>query len=232
MKSNKETKYRLFLFCGMMAPIILGIAVVIAGYLTPDYDQITDTISQMGIPDRPYAWLLHGGYYVYALLMGIAAYGLSRTMDSVLGARNLAMMLGIHAFGTMLLAVFPDSDNSIIKHLVHDVMSVAAYLPLIIGIFISRNLARREIILKTAGILGIFIIVVNIPMPVINLIHPLSLVGGLLQRILSGLSYLWLVLIFYLLYRKSVIIEHQSRFTGMTYLPRKVESISAPSDSR
>jgi len=232
MESNKETKYRFFLLCGVIAPIILGIAIVVAGHLTPDYDQITDSISKMGIPGRPYAWLLHGGYYVYALLMSIAAYGLCRTMDSVPGASNLVKLLGIHALGTMLLAVFPDSDNSIFKHLVHDVMSVAAYLPLIIGIFISRSLARREIILKTAGILGVFIIVVNIPMPVINLVNPLSLVGGLLQRMLSGLSYLWLALIFYLLYRRSLVIERQSRFTGMTYLPGKIESIPAPSDSR
>lgn len=232
MKSDKETKYRFFLFCGVLAPIILGITIVVAGHLTPDYNQVTDTISKMGISGRPYTWLLHSGYYVYALLMGVAAYGLSRTLNSVPGANNLAMLLGIHAFGTMLLAVFPDSNDSIFKHLVHDVMSVTAYLPLIIGIFISRNLARQEIILKTAGILGIFIIIVNLPMPVINIVTPLSSVGGLLQRILSGFSYLWLALTFYLLYRKRLVIERRSRIIGMTCLPLKVERTPARSVSR
>jgi hypothetical membrane protein len=192
----------------MLAPIILGLVIFVVGQLTPDYNQVSDTISRMGTPERPYAWLLHGGYYVYAILMGVAAYGLSRTIGSTPRANGLAILLGIHALGTMLLAVFPDSVNSTTKHIVHDIMSGISYLPLIIGIFISRKIARHEMTLRVAGIIGIFIIIINVPMPVINMVSPLASIGGLLQRILSGCSFLWLTLIFFMLYRKRRSTEY------------------------
>ena len=74
MRANEDRKYRFFLFCGILAPIIIGIVIIVVGQLTPDYNQVSDSISWMGIPDRPYAWLLHGGYYVYGILMCMAAY--------------------------------------------------------------------------------------------------------------------------------------------------------------
>ena len=211
MKSSEDSKYRLLLFFGMLAPIILAVVIFAVGQLTPDYNQVSDSVSLMGTPDRPYAWLLHGGYYVYGVLMGIAAYGLSRTIGPAPGANNLAKLLGIHAFGTVLLAVFPDSVDSAFKHIVHDIMSTACYLPLIIGIFIARRIANHELTLKVAGILGIFIIIINIPMPVINIVGPLASIGGLLQRILSGCSFLWLTLTFFLLYKNYRSIEYRMK---------------------
>lgn len=217
MKSSEDSKYRLLLFCGVLAPIIIGVVIIVVGQLTPDYNQISDSISRMGTPDRPYAWLLHGGYYAYGILMGIAAYGLSRTISSAPRANILAMLLGIHAFGTILLAIFPDSVNSTFRHIVHDVMSVTSYLPLLIAILISRRIARHELTLKVAGFLGIFIIIINLPMPVINMVGPLASIGGLLQRILSGCSFFWLTLTFFLLYRNRRSIEWRMKDVKVPY---------------
>ncbi len=218
MKSSEDSKYRPLLFCGVLAPIIMGVVIIVVGQLTPDYSQVSDSISRMGIPERPYAWLLHSGYYVYGILLGIAAYGLSRTIGSRSKTNALAILLGIHAFGMMLLAVFPDSVNSTFKHIVHDIMSITSYLPLIIGIFISRKIVRHERTLKVVGILGIFIIIINLPMPVINMVSPLASIGGLLQRILSGCSFFWLTLTFFLLYRKRCSIECPVKSTRVRYI--------------
>ena len=217
MKSNEESKYRSLLFCGVLAPIIVGTIIIVVGQLTPDYSQVSDSISRMGTPGSSYAWLLHVGYYVYGILMGMAAYGLSRTIGSVPRANSLAILLGIHAFGTVLLAVFPDSVDSMFKHIVHDVMSTTSYLPLLIGIFVSRRIARQEITLKVVGILGIFILIINLPMPFINMVSPLATIGGLLQRILSGCSFCWLTLTFFLLYRKYRSTERQAGVEDVSY---------------
>jgi len=225
MKSNEGSKYRFLLLCGVLAPIIIGVVIIVTGQLTPDYSQVSDSVSRTGTPGRPYAWLLHGGYYVYGILMGIAAYGLSRTIGSVPGANGLAVLLGIHAFGMMLLAVFPDSVDSTFKHVVHDVMSVVSYLPLLLGIFISRRIARQEMTLKVVGILGIFIVVINLPMPFINMVSPLATVGGLLQRILSGCSFLWLTLTFFLLYSKRRSIECRTENIQEPYSLASTESV-------
>ncbi len=206
-KLNSYRITRFLLLCGALAPVILGVVIIVTGQLTPDYNPISDTVSRMGIPGSPYAWLLHSGYYVYGILMGVAAYGLSRTIGSIPMANGLAILLGIHAFGTILMAVFTDSADSTFKHVVHDVISTTSYLPLLIGIFISHRIARQKRILKVAGILGIFVIIINLPMPIINMVSPLATISGLLQRILSACSYLWLTLTFLVLYKNITRIE-------------------------
>ncbi len=217
MKPDENGKYRRLLFCGIVAPIFMGVVIITVGHLTPDYSQITDSISLMGIPERPYAWLLHSGYYFYGSFMGIAAYGVSRTIGSIPRANSLAILLVIHAFGMVLLAIFPDNVDSTTRHIVHDIMSVTSYLPLLIGILLSRRIARDEVTLKASGIFGIFIIIINLPMPVINMVSPLSSIGGLLQRILTGFSFLWLSLTFFLLYRKRRQIEVPEKSIRLSY---------------
>jgi len=186
---------------------MMMVIILVIGQITPDYNPISDSISRMGTPDKPYAVVLHGSYFIYGVLMGMAAYGLYQTMGCTDNAKRLAMLLGIHAIGTVLLAVFPDSVNLPLKHIIHDVMSVTCYLPLLLGILISRGIARQERTLKVTGILGLVIIIINLPMPVINMIDPLKSIGGLLQRLLSGSSFFWLTLTFFLLYRKRCVLQ-------------------------
>ena len=202
MKSSGDSTPRFFLFCGVLAPVMMMVIILVVGQITPDYNPISDSISRMGTPDRPYAVVLHGSYFVYGVLMGTAAYGVYQTMGCTDSTKRLAILLGTHAIGTVLLAVFPDSVNSPLKHIIHDAMSVISYLPLLAGILISRRIARQERTLKVTGILGLVILIINLPMPVINMIDPLKSIGGLLQRLLSGSSFIWLTLTFFLLHRK------------------------------
>jgi hypothetical membrane protein len=203
---------------------MMMVIILVIGQITPDYNPISDSISRMGTPDRPYAVVLHGSYFVYGVLMGIAAYGLCQTMSCTDSAKRLAILLGIHAIGTMLLAVFPDSVDLPLKHVIHDVMSVTSYLPLLVGILISRGIARQERTLKVTGILGLVIIIINLPMPVINMIDPLKSIGGLLQRLLSGSSFFWLTLTFFLLYRKRCALRRTG--TQLSQEPLTAQSAS------
>ena len=206
MKSGGDSTPRFFLFCGVLAPVMMVVIIIVVGQITPDYDPISDTISQMGIPDRPHAIVINGGYVIYGILMCLAAYGLYRGISSTSTAKRLAILLGIHAIGTILLGVFPDSLNLLPKHftddLLHNTISAISYLPLLIGILIFLGIARQERALKVTGILGLVILIINLPMPVINMIDPLKSIVGLLQRLLAGSSFFWLTLTFFLLHRK------------------------------
>ena len=207
MKSSEDSKYPFLLFCGVLAPVMVMVVILVIGQITPDYNPITDTISRMGTADRPYAAVLHGSYFAYGVLVSIAAYGLYQTMGCTDSAKALAVLLGTHAIGTVLLAVFPDSVDLLLRHLIHDAMSAISYLPLLAGILISRGIARQERTLKVTGILGLVIIIINLPMPVLNIVEPLKPVAGLLQRLLAGGSFFWLSLTFFLLYRKRCALE-------------------------
>jgi len=211
MKSKEDNISRFLLLCGVFAPIIMMVIIIVVGQITPDYNPISDTISQMGTPERPYAIVLNGGYVIYGILMGLAAYGLYRSISSTTTAQRLTILLCIHAMGTILLGVFPDSLDLLPKHftadLLHNTVSAISYLPLLAGILIARGIARQEKTLKVTGILGLVIIIINLPMPFINMIDPLKSIGGLLQRLLSGSSFFWLSLTFFLLYRKRCALQ-------------------------
>jgi hypothetical membrane protein len=202
MKRTGDDISPFLLLCGVLAPVMMLVIIIVVGKITPDYNPVSDTISQMGIPGQPYAMVLHGGYIFYGLLMGTAAYGLYRSLNFTRQAKGLAVLIGIHAAGIMLLAVFPDSRDSPLKHIIHDVISTISYLPLIISVLIARGIARREKALKVVGILGLAVIAINLPMPVINMVEPFKQVSGLIQRLLSASSFSWLTLVFLLLYRK------------------------------
>jgi len=206
VKSKEDNITRFLLLCGVFAPIIMMSIIIVVGQITPDYDPISNTISQMGTPASPYAILLNGGYVIYGILMGLAACGLYRSISSTIMAQRMTMLLCIHAIGTILLGVFPDSLDLIPKQftddLLHNTVSVISYVPLLVGILVFRRIAYQEKALRVAGILGLVIVAISLPMPTIAMFEPLKPISGLLQRLLSGSSFFWLTLTFFLLYRR------------------------------
>jgi hypothetical membrane protein len=202
MKPYRDAKSRSFLFCGMIAPVILGITVLVVGCITPGYDPIADSVSLMGTPEQPYAWLLSSGYWIYGGLMCFAAYGLSRIFTEVPQIKLLSTLLFIHALGTILLAVFPDSTTSFNREMIHNFVSAVAYAPLLGMIYIFRNLVRNNSSFSRLGAFGLVVLIVNIPIPFVHMIGPLSVIGGLLQRVLCACSFTWLRFAFFSLYKK------------------------------
>jgi len=206
MKTNGNDISRFLLLCGVFAPVMMMFTIFIVGQITQDYNPISDSISQMGIPDRPYSILLNAGYVVYGMLIGLAARGLSISMGLTTRAKRIALLLSIHAIGTMLLGIFPDSLDLPAKpfsaDLIHNIVSAVSLLPLLVSILVFRGIARGEKALKVVGILGLVVIAINLPMPLINYIGAIDPISGLIQRILCGSAFCWLSLTFILLYRK------------------------------
>ena len=76
MKTNRDQMGRFLLLCGVFAPIMMMIVIFVLGQITPNYNPISDSVCQMGTPDKPYAIVLNAGYIAYGILMSAAAYGL------------------------------------------------------------------------------------------------------------------------------------------------------------
>ncbi len=213
---DRANTQRFLLFCGILAPIILMATIVVVGQMTPDYDPISDTISQMGTPERPYFAVLRNSYTIYGLLIAAAAYGLYRRVAFSTRAGIVAVLLVIHALFAMLLGVFPDTPDMQAKHfaddLMHNVVSAMSYLPLLLSMLVFRGIARQEETLKVVGTVGLVVVAVNLPMPAVAVFGPLKAISGLLQRLLFGISFSWLVLTFSLLYQKTlpVFSKHNS----------------------
>ena len=202
MKDNRSNRSRIFLFCGMIAPAILGATVLVVGYITPGYNPVSDTVSLTGTPEQPYAWLLSVGYWIYGILMCFGAYGLNRIFTGIPKIKPLSILLGTHALGTILLAVFPDSTTSFNREMIHNFVSGIAYAPLLAMIYIFRSLSGDSPSFSRSRLLGLLVLIINVPIPFVHIIGPLSPIGGLLQRLLCACSFVWIRFVFYSLYRK------------------------------
>jgi hypothetical membrane protein len=220
MKPYQDSKSRLFLFCGLVAPVILGITVLVVGYITPGYNPVSDSVSLMGTPEQPYAWLLSGGYWLYGVLMCFAIYGLNRIFNDVPQMKLLSTLLGIHALGTILLAVFPDSTTSFSREMIHNFISGVAYIPLLGMVYIYRNLIKDYSSFSRLRSFGLFVLLINIPLPFVHMVEPLSLIGGLLQRVMCACSFMWLRFAFFSLYKKQYSLISD---TGENGQPSTVE---------
>jgi hypothetical membrane protein len=64
--------------CGLIAPFVFWGGVFIVGWLQPDYNPLSDTVSKMGRIGRPYAEVANGILMVTGLLLSVFAQALPR----------------------------------------------------------------------------------------------------------------------------------------------------------
>ncbi|MFC1964107.1 DUF998 domain-containing protein [Chloroflexota bacterium] len=200
-----DRRARFLLLIGVFAPITMMVIIIVVGQITPGYNPISDTISQMGTPSSPYSMVLNIGYFVFSLLIGVTAYGFYRRLCYAAMSKTLAILLGIHAFGIVLMMVFPDSPDFAGKRftddILHNIFSAISFSALFAGILVFTRIARHEPVLKFAIILGLVVIILNLPLPVINMFGPFKPISGLLQRLSIALSFSWLAVTSLLLYK-------------------------------
>jgi hypothetical membrane protein len=183
--------------------------ILVVGQLTPNYDPFRQTISQMGTPQSEYASWLNGTYVLYGTFMLLGAIGFSRALAPNRKGRLLAIFLGIHALGAMLLAIFPDnldtagSTESYLN--LHNFFSALAYLPIIGAAFTFYSYTVKIDNLHATATLGLIAIAINIPMPFLNQLEILSSAGGFLQRVMYAFTFSWLVLLSWLLLQRNRI---------------------------
>jgi len=204
---GKHRFTRFSLLCGILAPSMMFAVIIVVGQITPYYDPFRETISRMGTSESPYAAWLNGGYILYSSLIALTAYGFFLSFRHDQRARLLAALLGVHALGAILLAVVPDipnlpgTDHSSLNS--HNIVSALAYLPLIGAAFVFYRINMRVAALRAAAVLGLVVIVVNLPMPIITRIDAISPICGLLQRLFYAVTFSWLVLSSWLLFRRA-----------------------------
>ncbi len=207
IKLNGDRIARFLLLFGVFAPITMMVIIIVVGQITPDYNPISDTISQLGTPSSPYSLVMNSSYVIFGILVGVTAYGFYRRLHYAAMAKTLAILLGIHAIGIVLLMVFPDSPDFTGKHftddMLHNAFSAISYSALLVGILVFTRIARHEQALKVTIILGLVVIILNLPLPVINMFGPFKPISGLLQRSFIASSFSWLAVTSLLLYKNN-----------------------------
>lgn len=124
--------YRLLIFAGLLAPLVLIVTVVSASALADGYSHRDQTISELAGPRTGYPFVLQGGFVAYGLLMHMLGAAVFRFTRFGIARFGLAALFG--AYGTSVLGAGVFKDESfwrlpvgITAGQLHDYFALAAY---------------------------------------------------------------------------------------------------------
>jgi hypothetical membrane protein len=190
---------------------MMTILIIVAGQIDPNYSSVSDTISQLGAPNRPYSIVINTSYVIYGVLICGVAYGFHRKLRYIPLAKILSILIGVHAISAILLGIFPDSpsipsDTHWTDNILHNTLSGISHSALLMGILVTVKIAREERALKAVALIGFAVVVVNLPLPAIIVFDPFESINGILQRLFVISSILWLALTSSVLYKNNTMI--------------------------
>jgi len=127
--------WRLFALCGIIAPILFTLIVIVASLLRPGYSQTYNFISDLGV--GPYAIIQNVNFWVFGILTTGLAFGL---LTSKQAPRGIAYKAGvvfviIFALGVFLAGVFPEDYGT---GKMHSLVSSMAFISIIVAQLVIR----------------------------------------------------------------------------------------------
>jgi hypothetical membrane protein len=205
---NRAHLSRILSCCGIFAPPTIVIAIIVAGLLTPGYNQFTDTISSLCGQDSQRPELMIAGFLSFGVLIIGFSYGLYLGLDHSKKARIIWFTLTLYGIGMILAGIFRDCpDNTIpinMEGILHDCFVAAAFISLLIGMCVFTKSVNNKpswfgftwfTITATAMSLAlsiIFLLQLHVPYP------------GLLQRIFNIIPLIWIEMVSIWLFRLSL----------------------------
>lgn len=187
---SRRNPIGLFAVCGIVAPIVFMILVLIAGFLTPGYSQFSQTVSELGEVGAAYASLGDANFVLTGILTILFIIGLNRGISVRRASRSGSVLLLAYPVAFVFVGtVFP------LPSPVHVPLGSIAFLVTIIGILVTSqrmkgdNLWRRWVsysLVTGVVLVGLFF-VYGFAMG----LSAFASWSGLFQRIVLAPYFLW-----------------------------------------
>jgi hypothetical membrane protein len=134
--------------CGMIAPILFVIIILVAGLLRPGYSQIAQTMSELGQVGTPNALLQDANFAIFGLLVFLFAVGLHRGINQGRGSKLAPAALLVAAVTIFLQGTaFPlplTYQSNPIGAIGHSAAGITEFIALIFAILVFSRRLKRE----------------------------------------------------------------------------------------
>lgn len=189
-------RYQRFLaICGIIAPIIFTIILMIASLLRPDYSHLINFVSELGAVGAPYAIIQRINFVLTGILIVAFTFGLHRGIGDGKGSIIGPLLVAIFGLSSVMSGIFstdtiqPGSFSDIMHSMSSAIGSVAA----IIAFFIISERLEKDILWRPYQSFSIVIAIVAIIVSVVGA-GILGAVGtpGLGQRLFLAVLFLWI----------------------------------------
>ncbi len=179
---------RLFALCGVIAPILFTIVVIIASFLRPGYSQTTNFISDLGVGS--YAFVQNANFIIYGLLSIGFALGLREGLPAPLGRASNAAVACVILFGIGIIGagIFPEDY---LLEAPHTLVSSIAFLAIIAAqLLIWQGLRHADT--ATWGRYRLYSLISGLLSFVLVWFSSSTAYPGAAQRIFLAVPWLWI----------------------------------------
>lgn len=127
MEQNEINKQqRFFALCGICAPILFTILVIIESIIRPGYSQTYNFVSDLGV--GPYAIIQNINFFIFGILSIGFALGLREALPSGKYLKYSVWLIIIFALGIIGAGIFPENYMSQVPH---NIVSATAFVAII-----------------------------------------------------------------------------------------------------
>ncbi len=181
--------------CGIIAPIIFAIIVMIAGLLRPDYSHLINFISELGAVGAPNAIIQRINFVLVGILIVGFTFGLHRGIGDGKGSIIGPLLFAIFGLSAVVSGIFstdPIQPGSF-SDIMHSMSSAIGSMAAIFGFFIISIRLEQDILWVRYRYFSMVIAFVAIVVSVVGT-GLLSVLGapGLAQRLFMAVLFLWI----------------------------------------
>lgn len=186
IQEKAQSRQRLFLWAGIIAPILFATVFLLDGFLKPGYSAYSEAISYLEVGE--YGWIQRINFLLIGLLLSVFLVGYSQQLRSILGHGWFYVgctFLALSDLGWIMACLFiPNTflaPQFIWPWVLHQIAFDMVFFPLTIGWLI---LGVKCILTAGWRIYGCYCLIIGLPLTafsvisVIHLIDP-ALVAGL-----------------------------------------------------
>ena len=195
-----------FIISGIIAPILFSIQLTIIGFYHPNYNHITQYMSELGAINAPYASIVNTGFSIGGILILLFSYGLykelndKKTMGKLIGSA----LVGISGLSFFLIGFFPCDPNCVNVStigIIHSYLSDVTQTPLIFAPLFLLPTFKKDKKWQTIYFYSIITIILGITFFIIYKYYFFEGYTGLFQRISFGIPLFWVEIMGIKIYR-------------------------------
>ncbi len=185
--------------CGVVAPLVFVVLVIVAGRHYPGYSHVTQAISELGGVDAPSPMIQNTNFAVAGLLIAAFTLGLQRALGDAARARLGTALVA--AFGAACVAhAFLPCDAGCefvsVTGSAHNLVGLAGFASVVAGVFVLSGVFGDTVrwsayrrFSRTSAVVGLASLVLWIALAKIGRI---TVLNGVLQRAFAGTMLLWI----------------------------------------
>jgi hypothetical membrane protein len=191
---NKE-RYKLFAFCGVIAPILFTAVLLILGFIHPDYNHVTQYMSELGAVNAPYTVIMNtAGIPLLGLLIIAFAFALDHGVNNGKGSKICPILIVISGVSFVLCGIFRCDPGCIpisTVGIIHDYVCFIAQYSLIFAPFFMYHRLVMDQRWRNYHIYSLTFPVIAIFIAIVFKFQGSDELVGLFQRISFGVPLLW-----------------------------------------